>query len=807
MKQTGQQSPFADSDSYVSVCTPKKDAPLTGRHAARGIAPGNASALTRSGSASHGLAGKADVLEGAGVLTVEDGPRQEGQAAGAHGLYGLAADQLPKTDRVAPESDRLDPMSARLETSRDPGLGRVDRAFPAESTIRMKPFLLTILIALVCGRTFAAEATRPNILLILADDLGWSDLGCYGGEIRTPHLDALAKNGLRLTQFYNSARCSPTRAAILTGLHPHQAGFPNLSGTLPKNAATIPEVLKPAGYNSYMVGKWHLNAKNPPTERGFDEFYGMLGGFNSCWQEDPFYTRWPQGRTKRPYAKDAFYATDVFADYAVDFITEGQKSGKPWFTYLAFNAPHFPLHAPEPDIARYEATYLAKGWDRIREDRLARMKELGLVPRGLALPPRGHVPANRFNTQTGWADKDNPAWDSLPEDRRRDLARRMAVYAAMVDRMDAAIGRVVAHLKTTGQFDNTVVFFLSDNGACAEWDPWGFDQNSGPQNVLHAGGDLKTVGAPGSYVSYGSGWANACNTPFRLYKHYNHEGGVRTPFIVHWPAGLKAKGLAAGPGYITDFLPTICGLTGATYPQDREGVSSPPREGISLLPAFDGDPLPKRKIFIEHEGNRSVRDGDWKLVALHDKPWELYNVANDPTEMTDRAADEPQRTVAMAKAWDEWAERCSVVEKPAATTTVPENPQVANQPLTIRCDVETTEKNGVILAQGGNQHGYALHLKDGHPAFTVRIDGKITSVTAPAAVRGKFSITATLREGGLMTLDIDGQQVATGKAPGLIPRQPQDALSIGEDARTPVGDYTAPHALKAKVENVSVNTR
>ncbi len=530
----------------------------------------------------------------------------------------------------------------------------------------MPPIARLLLIALLgafCTHSFAA---KPNFLLILADDLGWSDLGCYGGEIQTPQLDALAQGGLRLTQFYNSTRCSPTRASILTGLHPHQAGFPNLSGTLSKSSVTIPEVLKPAGYRSYLVGKWHLNAKNPPTERGFDEFYGMLGGFNSCWQETPFYTRWPQDRTKREYPQDGFYSTEVFADYAVDFITDGQKSGQPWFLYLAFNAPHFPLHAPEADIAKYEAMYFEKGWDRIREERLARMKELGLVPRNLALPPRSNVPANKFNTQTAWADQDNPAWDSLPEDRRRDLARRMAVFAAMVDRMDASIGRLVAHLKRTGQFDNTVIFFLSDNGACAEWDPYGFDKNSGPQNVLHTGDELKKVGGPESYISYGSGWANVGNTPFRLYKHYNHEGGVRTPCIVHWPAGLKARGLASGPGYITDFMPTLCALAGATYPQERAGTAILPEEGVSLLPVFRGEPMPKREIFIEHEGNRSVRAGDWKLVALHDQPWELYHIAADPTEMTNLAAHESPRVKSMAAAWEAWAERCAVREKGAA---------------------------------------------------------------------------------------------------------------------------------------------
>ena len=487
----------------------------------------------------------------------------------------------------------------------------------------------------------------------------------------------------------------------------------------------------------------------------------------------------------------------MFADYALDFIADGQKNGKPWFMYLAFNAPHFPLHAPEADIAKYEPMYFEKGWDRIRDERLARMKALGLMPRDLALTPRSNIPTNKFNTQTGWAEKDNPAWDSLPEDRRRDLARRMAVYAAMVDRMDVTIGRIVAHLKTTGQLDNTVIFFLSDNGACAEWDPYGFDKNSGPQNVLHTGDDLKKVGGPESYISYGSGWANVGNTPFRLYKHYNHEGGIRTPFIVHWPAGLKARGLAPGPGYITDFMPTICALAGTTYPANMM-----PQEGVSLAGVLAGDAMPARRIFIEHEGNRSVRDGDWKLVALHAKPWELYNIAADPTEMRNLAEQEPPRVSELSKAWDDWAERCNVFGK--AKTL--QNPDIANKPLNIRCEVETEAKDGVVLAQGGNQNGYALHLKDGRLVFTVRIDGKATAISG-GAVSGKFSIAAELKASGAMTLAVNDKQVAEGNAGGLIPKQPQDELSIGEDGKSAVGDYEAPLPLKGRVTNVKVTAR
>jgi arylsulfatase A-like enzyme len=526
-------------------------------------------------------------------------------------------------------------------------------------SMKFIPVLLALLMA-----SHAPSADQPNILLILADDLGWSDLGCYGGEIATPTLDGLAKGGVQFLQFYNSARCSPTRASILTGLHPHQAGFPNLGGRLIDGSVTIAEVARAAGYRTSIVGKWHLNEKTPPTTRGFDEFYGMLGGYNSCWQENPFYTRWPQERPKRTYAKDAFYATSVFADYAIDFI--GQADGKPWLQYLAFNAPHFPLHAPEADIARYETLYVTNGWDAIRAERFARQQQLGLVHKDMALTPRAVLPPNRFNAKSPYVGQEHPAWDSLPEDRRRDLGRRMAIYAAMVDLMDRAIGRVVAHLKQTGQFDNTVIFFLSDNGACAEWDPFGFDGSSGPDNVLHVGETLKNMGTAGDYLSYGSAWAHTCNTPWRLFKHYIHEGGVRTPCIVHWPAGLSAHGVVPDAGYITDFMPTICALTGATYPRTRDGVDVLPHEGTSLLPILRGEALPARRIFIEHEGNRGVRDGEWKLVARQGQPWELYQISRDPGEQHDLATEHADRVALLSAAWDDWAARCAVTKKRAA---------------------------------------------------------------------------------------------------------------------------------------------
>jgi len=529
--------------------------------------------------------------------------------------------------------------------------------------------LVLIAWVILLGSTLAQAADRPNILLILADDLGYSDIGCFGSEIRTPNIDALAAQGLRFTQFYNATRCCPSRASLLTGLYPHQAGVgdmtgdegpgrPGYRGHLTDRAATIPEVLRSAGYRSSMVGKWHLGSNPGPIRRGFAEFYGMIDGFNSFWQESPFYTRLPAGRSKRTYPPGQFYSTDAFADYAIDFLDQNrQDPSHPWFLYLAFNAPHFPLHAPKDEVDRYAAIY-EKGWDAIRAERLARQKRLGIVDDSVTLSPRSEW-VHPFHHKEGV----NPPWDSLSPERRADLARRMATFAAMVEHMDRAIGRVVDDLKKHGQLDKTLILFLSDNGGCAEWDPDGFDVATGPKttNILHVGNELAAMGGPGTYQSYGSGWADASNTPWRLYKHYAHEGGISTPLVVHWPSGLKRKGeLDSRVGHLMDIMATCVEVSGASYPS---GVL--PMEGRSLLPALRGEPPTPRTLFWEHEGNRAVRDGRWKLVARKGHPWELYEIDTDRSESRDLAAGQPERVASLARAWDDWAARCHVLKEPA----------------------------------------------------------------------------------------------------------------------------------------------
>lgn len=512
--------------------------------------------------------------------------------------------------------------------------------------------------------TAAAASQRPNILLILADDLGYSDPGCYGGEIETPNIDRLAKGGVRFTQLYSNARCCPSRAALMTGQHPHAVGMgnmvggkprpdsPGFSGRVPESAVFLPRVLRDSGYTALMTGKWHLGEPGP-IQRGFEEFYGMVHGFDSFWNAAR-YTRLPAGRPVTPW-KEPFFATDAITDHTLTFLQAARKSGKPWFHYLAYNAPHFPLHAPKNLIDKYQQIY-EQGWDVIREKRFARMRQLGLIDPRWKMSPRSVVGPNRVSDVNGWAAKENPAWDTIPADRRTDLARRMAVFAAMVDNMDQNIGRVLHEIEAAGELSNTLILFCADNGACAEWDPWGFDVSSGPTNVLHSGADLNKMGQPGTYHSYGSGWANACNTPWRLYKHYTHEGGISSPTIVHWPAGLKARagGVNHQPWHFIDVLPTLASVAGAKVPAEVTGVN--------MAPMLQGKKVNRGPLFWEHEGSRAVRDGKWKITAVYPKgEWELYDIEADRTEQVNLAGRHPERVKRMAAQWEAWARKNRVI--------------------------------------------------------------------------------------------------------------------------------------------------
>ena len=528
----------------------------------------------------------------------------------------------------------------------------------------------------------AAEPRRPNVLVILADDLGYSDLGAYGGEIPTPNLDRLAQSGARFEKCTTSARCCPTRASLITGLHPHEAGIgdfvtakpspkrgPAYTGRLLDNNITIPELLKQTGYSTWMVGKWHMGSPGP-IQRGFDAYYGyknLQAHSNDQWNPDD-YGRLPAGTpAELSYAPGKFYVTDVFTDYALEFLRQARATrDKPWFLYLAHSSPHFPVQAPKESIDRHMATY-RRGWDVLRAERFARMKALGLVAADAVLPPLSLVPVEANNAiANGYSGKPNPAWDSLPVARREDLARRMATFAAMVEHVDQGVGRLLADLEQHGELANTLVVFTSDNGACYEWGPFGFDGASrSGRTDLHVGEALAGMGQAGTHSSYGSAWANLGNTPLNLYKHFCNEGGISSPLIVAWPATLKpSPAWIRSPAHVMDLLPTIAAAAGATYPAERAGKPILPSSGRSLLPDLRGEVTPERGIPTAHEGARGYRLGDWKIVwgkrQAAPVTWQLFDLSRDPSEQHDLAAQRPEKLKELADAWMAWAKRCGV---------------------------------------------------------------------------------------------------------------------------------------------------
>ena len=523
---------------------------------------------------------------------------------------------------------------------------------PIPDLRRLLPAAL-LLVVLTASRAEATPPIQPNIIVILADDMGYSDIGCYGSEIETPHIDALAKDGLRFSNFYNAARCCPTRAALLTGIYPHQAGvgamtaasrFPGYQGKLNGNCATLAEVLKPAGYATLMTGKWHVGAGagHEPLDRGFDRFWGTPSGGGVYFKEALKVRPELQFKNGREVIEppDNLYVTDDFTDRALEFVEEAvTETKKPFFLYLAHIAPHWPLQAKPADIAKYQGRYDI-GWDVVRERRFARQKVLGIVPANATLPRR---------------DPMAKAWDEMPEAARKDLARRMEVYAAQVDCIDQNIGKLVEKLTQLGQWDNTLILLLSDNGCSAEPGPGGFSK----------GKKGAPTGSPESYDSAGLEWANACNTPFRKFKIDTHEGGIATPFIAHWPAGISAKGkIRSQTAHVIDIMPTLAEIAAARYPRETVGKPIKPMEGTSLLPAFAADSAVARDLCWEHQGNKAVRRGDWKAVTRASHPWQLYDLKNDPTETHDLAKTHPEKTAALAAFWKNWADRCDVLELP-----------------------------------------------------------------------------------------------------------------------------------------------
>lgn len=517
--------------------------------------------------------------------------------------------------------------------------------------------------------------SAPNVIIILNDDMGYSDIGCYGGEVETPNLDTLALNGLRYSQFYNTARCSPSRASLLTGLHPHQTsigvltydmGPEGYAGNLSESCVTIAEVLKASDYCTYMSGKWHVASSltEPtsawPMQRGFDKFYGTIIGAGSFYHPNTL-TRGNENVEHEAINDPNFFYTDAISDHAADYVRQhkAEYPDKPFFMYVAYTAPHWPLHAHKEDIEKYRGRFDA-GWDKLRQERLERLIHAGILDESWKLSPRDA-------SQPPFEDALEQAW----------LVRCMEVYAAQIDRMDQGIGRILSALKESGQYDDTIVIFLSDNGGCAEDIPDGVDPKQLVEDLMIAqyktrdgrevriGNDPSIMpGGEDTYQSYGPAWANLSNAPFRLYKHWTHEGGISTPLIVHWPAGITAKGaIRHTPGQLPDIMATILEATGAEYPANRNGLPVPPCEGASLVGSFTRDEPGRKPLFWEHEGNAAVRHGKWKLVRNYPQAWELYDMEADRTELADLAADYPERVAEMAAMYDDWAGRCGVIPR------------------------------------------------------------------------------------------------------------------------------------------------
>ena len=725
--------------------------------------------------------------------------------------------------------------------------------------MKLTAAILTLL-TFIHAHGFAAESRlRPNIIVILSDDVGYSDIGCYGGEIATPTLDALAGNGLRFTQFYNTARCCPTRASLLTGLHPHQAGIGHMMddrgregyrGRLNRQCVTIAEALKPAGYRSYAVGKWHVtpgqgpkelaDTANWPLQRGFDRFYGTIHGAGSYFDPSSLVrdNKLVTVANDLEYQPREFYYTDAIADHAVKFIREHARDQKerPFFIYTAFTAAHWPLHAKESDVARYKGRYDG-GYEPVRTARRAKLKQLGLLDDRWASQP----PAEK------WEDVKDKAFES----------RCMEVYAAQLDCMDQGIGRIVSELKAQGQFENTLIFYLQDNGGCAEGvgrganaTAWASEpslpamgrddqqHNSQPRQTRDGypvrGGIGVMPGGPDTYVAYGRGWAHVSNTPFREYKHWMHEGGISTPLIVHWPAGLGTNvalvengRLVKEPAQLVDIMATVLEVAGARYPVEFAGQKIKPLAGRSLVPAFSLSPLPPRPLYWEHEGNRAIRDGRWKLVAKENQPWELYYIEADRAEQHDLALAEPGRVKSMAAEWDAWAARSDVLPlgvwrgRTAKGETLSsarqfvlklgdrlertEAPAIARRAFSINTTFTATGRAGVLVAQGGTAQGYTLFLDEGRLHFLVRSGGKSSVVaTMDVLAAGPHTVFARLAADGAVTLKVDGQPPLTTKAPGLIASMPADGLDVGSDTGGLVGPYGAENKFSGRIESLTI---
>ena len=711
-------------------------------------------------------------------------------------------------------------------------------------TMRNLPLLFSLLFCIS-----AYGQSRPNVIIVMADDMGWSDIGCYGSEIETPNLDRLAKNGLRFTQFYNTGRCCPTRASLLTGTYPHQAGIghmmndtglPGYKGDLGSDVQTIAEVLKPAKYSTYLSGKWHVTPKihpgssqhNWPRQRGFDRFYGTIHGAGSFFDPNSL-TR--QNTLISPYAdpeyqpKEFFY-TDAINDHATRFISE-HKGNNPFFLYIAHTAPHWPMHALPEDIEKYKGRY-DEGWEVIRAARYQRQLEMGLIDPKWKLSPRDAEP---------WSEAKNKEWE----------IRLMEVYAAMVDRLDQGLGRVIEALEKREMMDNTLILFIADNGGCAE----GMGRKEGIQYkdsdpevlkpmkatdlqmdmiprrtregvVMKQGTEVMPGGAD-TYHGYGRAWANVSNTPFREYKHWVHEGGIGTPLVAHWPKGiapqLRGK-FEHQPAHLIDLMATCVDLGQAEYPKEANGQKIVPMQGVSLKPAFSGKKLGRENpIFWEHEGNRAIRIGKWKLVAKGaNGAWELYDLNADRSELNDLSEKHQERTKEMADRWEAWAIEAKAKPwpwnrkkssfskkkvfnlKPDANLPMGVAPMIAKKAFEVEVQLEK-QGDGILVAQGGDAHGWNLFMNKGFAQFTVRLGGKVEKVKASEKLGSKeLRLSAKLDSKGMVNLYSGDRKIGSGTVSGLVKEMPADGLQVGRDEGGMVGGDKESFAFDGKIRKVRI---
>ncbi len=520
------------------------------------------------------------------------------------------------------------------------GSGALDR----RKFLRLGSAALPLTVPACSNRPSVTQRGHPNIVIIMSDDMGYSDLGCYGGEIETPNLDRLAAQGLRFTRYYTNNMCVPTRASLLSGCYTTKAL--NADGAISEGVITAAEALRSAGYATYMSGKWHLandgQRASLPRQRGFDRFFGTTLGACSFWT--PASLMVDNEPAEHLYLDPGFYYTDAISDHALDYMREGVQQDRPFFLYVAYSAAHWPLHAFDNDIERYAGRYV-DGWDALRLERHARMKQLGTVNPDWALSPRNPaVPA--------WEDEPHKAWQQ----------RRMEVYAAQITSMDRGIGRLLDQLEESGEADNTLVLFQIDNGGChVEYTtdrkgPYLPERTRDGRPVIPGNVPDVMPGPENTYQSYGYGWANASNTPFRLYKQHDHEGGINVPLIARWPAAIRGAGeLTDQLAHVIDIMPTILDAAGVEHPSDPTDRTVHPMDGSSLLPVLEGGTRePPAELYWRWSRGRAVRQGRWKLVALRDQPWELYDIESDGTELRDRAGEMPERVAAMERLWNEW---------------------------------------------------------------------------------------------------------------------------------------------------------